>query len=128
MREPKREPFQIKTDLEHKRDEVDRVVKEHHAIYDKTDWTTQPTAFILGYQGLLWPSVEKILKEIEQVKTDLKHVREEAVMKESLANKKIGDLDAKMSRHIREAVPTTTRDVVEFNPSKTAPRPAETTI
>lgn len=55
------------------------------------------------------------------LKDDIKHIREEAVMKESLAKKKIGELDAKMNRHIREAVPPTTGDESEFTPSATAP-------
>lgn len=63
-------------------------------------------------------TLEKILGEFEILKQDIKHVREEAVAKEVLANEKIQGLETKLTRQIREADPqstgSTTRDESEF--------------
>lgn len=60
------------------------------------------------------------------LRENIKHVREEAVAKETLANQKIQELEMKLTRDIREAVPTTTRDEGEFTPSQTKSRPTKT--
>lgn len=191
-----------KLDLEKDRDEVDKIVKSHHEMYDSTDWASEPPALIIGYETLkerigtlrdgalrkindqinklevkaaptqdgsksnqnngaqggrnvpgsesnanngaqqgsgvaakenhsvpategksnatteLDNTVAKLLKELGDLKDDIKRVREEAVAKESLANQKIQGLETKLTRGIREAVPTTSRDEAEFTPQK----------
>lgn len=177
--------------LERDRDEVDNIVKAHQELYDKTNWLSEPPAFIIGYETLkqrigtlkdealkaindrlgelvkeeetaktlakntpkngsegadqggeqrgeekksntdppkngepkpetpatreFEKTVAKILTEFAELKKDIKHIREEAVAKESLANQKLQGLETKISRQIREAgtIPTT-RDESEF--------------
>lgn len=67
-------------------------------------------------------AVAKILNQFEELKADIKKIREEAVLKESLANQKIQGLETKLTRQIREAEPgTTTRDEGEFQIPKKTP-------
>lgn len=188
--------------LEKDRDEVDNIVKAHHELYDKTNWLSEPAAFIIGYETLKQRigtlkdealkaindrlgelakeqtvnppakntpkdgseeanqggsdqggaqqgegkdsppdppksdtpatkdfdvAVAKILAQFEELKTDIKRIREEAVAKESLANQKLQGLETKISRQIREAgnIPTS-RDEGEFKVEPTKIAPAKT--
>lgn len=73
-------------------------------------------------------AVTRLLKELGEIREDIKRVREEAILKETLANRKLEGIETKFSRQIREATIPTTRDADEFTGSNKPPETASAKI